>query len=156
MDETKADHPGVRVFPLGMYLGTLFVGLVLHYFWPLRLGAPIWSRILGAVIAVAGRIGTQWALRTMRRAGTNVMPTRPALALVTTGPFHFSRNPIYVAGLITYLGLALAFNTAWLLWLLVPMIAVLYWGIVRYEERYLEAKFGDAYLAYKSSVRRWL
>jgi protein-S-isoprenylcysteine O-methyltransferase Ste14 len=97
-----------------------------------------------------------WANFTMRRAGTNVIPSQPALAIVSNGPFRFTRNPIYLANAAIYLALALIFNTLWPFLLFVPMLLVLQWGIIRREERYLEAKFGEPYLAYKARVRRWL
>ena len=51
--------------------------------------------------------------------------------------------------------MALLFNTLWPLLLLIPMLAVLDWGVIRREERYLEAKFGDSYRGYRKRVRRW-
>jgi protein-S-isoprenylcysteine O-methyltransferase Ste14 len=91
----------------------------------------------------------------MRRAGTNVLPSQPTLSIVTDGPFRFTRNPLYVAGSLLYLGLTLIFNSVWPLVLFVPMLVVLDRGVIRREERYLEGKFGDVYLAYKARVRRW-
>jgi len=88
--------------------------------------------------------------------GTNVRPDQPSLAIVTDGPFRFSRNPMYLATTGLYLGLTLLVNTAWPLILLSPMLLVLHWGVIRREERYLEAKFGEPYRAYKSRVRRWV
>jgi protein-S-isoprenylcysteine O-methyltransferase Ste14 len=87
----------------------------------------------------------------MRRAGTNIRPDQPTLALVTDGAFRFSRNPLYLAATGLYVGVALLVDALWPLVLLIPMLAV-----VAREERYLEAKFGDAYRAYKARVRRWL
>jgi protein-S-isoprenylcysteine O-methyltransferase Ste14 len=92
----------------------------------------------------------------MRRAGTNIRPDQPTLALVTDGAFRFSRNPLYLAAAGLYVGVALLVHALWPLVLLIPMLAVLQWGVVAREERYLEAKFGDAYRAYKARVRRWL
>jgi protein-S-isoprenylcysteine O-methyltransferase Ste14 len=92
----------------------------------------------------------------MRRAGTNILPNKPTLTIVTEGPFRFTRNPLYVTNALFYTGLTLVFNTPWPLLLLAPMLLVVHWGIIRREEEYLEAKFGDAYLAYKARVRRWL
>ena len=92
----------------------------------------------------------------MHRAGTNVLPSRPALAIVTHGPFRFSRNPIYVANVFVYIGLSFLFNAVWPLLLLLPMLWVIYWGIIQREERYLENKFGEIYLTYKDKVPRWL
>jgi protein-S-isoprenylcysteine O-methyltransferase Ste14 len=158
--ETEAaaspDSPGVIVFPPALFGGTLLVGLVLHFIWPAHLISGSWVRIAGAILFVAGGALAIWGRKTMVRAGTNVLPTRPALAIVTDGPFRFTRNPLYLANAVAYLGLTLVFNTVWTLLLYVPMLLVIHWGIIRREERYLEAKFGETYLAYKARVRRWL
>ena len=83
-------------------------------------------------------------------------PSKPALALVDAGPFRFSRNPLYVGLTLMYAGLALLIPALWPLLLLIPVLAVLSWGVVRREERYLERKFGEGYRSYKARTRRWL
>ncbi len=113
-------------------------------------------RVCGGMILAAGIALMAWGRRTMVRAGTNVPPHKPTLAIVTSGPFRFTRNPLYLGGSTAYIGLAVALNLAWPLILFAPLMLLLHWGIVRREESYLEAKFGDVYLAYKSSVRRWV
>lgn len=155
-DAKTQDSPGVIVFPPALYVGTLLLGLLLQVLWPMHLASTPWIRIAGVVVAVASGLTAHWGSRTMHRAGTNVLPSKPALAIVTEGPFRYSRNPLYVANAIFYVGLALIFNAVWPLVLFVPMLAIIHWGIIRREERYLEAKFGDAYLAYKARVRRWI
>jgi protein-S-isoprenylcysteine O-methyltransferase Ste14 len=110
----------------------------------------------GGVVLASGLVLAIWGRRVMERAGTNVNPTLPATALVATGPFRFSRNPLYVALTLIYVGLALLANALWVLVLIVPVLLVMHYGVVRREERYLEAKFGDAYRAYRASVRRYL
>lgn len=92
----------------------------------------------------------------MKAAGTNVNPGLPTTAVVSTGPFRYTRNPLYLSALGLYLGAAPATNTVWLLVLLIPLVLILDVGIVRREERYLEAKFGEPYRAYKKQVRRWV
>ena len=92
----------------------------------------------------------------MRAAGTNVRPSLPATAIVTTGPFRFSRNPLYCSLTLLYLGLTAIFNTWWGLIVLVPLLLVMHFGVVLREERYLERKFGDTYRQYRMSVRRYL
>jgi len=71
------------------------------------------------------------------------------------GPFSFTRNPLYLAGTTVYTSLALLLNNLWLLLFIAPLIITFQWGIIRREERYLEAKFGETYQAYKARVRRW-
>ena len=150
------DSPGVIVFPPVLFVGTLLLALGIHFLWPMRLIAGFWIRIVGAVVMIASGALSRWASGTMRRGGTNILPNKPTLSIVTGGPFRFSRNPLYVAASFLYLGLALIFNSVWPLVLFVPMFVVLNWGVVQREERYLERKFGDAYLAYKARVRRWI
>ena len=91
-----------------------------------------------------------------RRARTSPIPIRPTTALVTNGPYRFSRNPMYLSLVLLYVGLALRLNDFWVL-ALAPVVIVLvhYLAIVR-EEQYLERKFGQEYLDYKARVRRWL
>jgi protein-S-isoprenylcysteine O-methyltransferase Ste14 len=92
----------------------------------------------------------------MKRAGTNVRPDQPMLAIVTDGPFRFTRDPMYMATTGLYSAVTLLVNTLWPLVLLAPLLVLLDGGVVRREERYLEAKFGDPYRAYQARVRRWL
>ena len=92
----------------------------------------------------------------MTRAGTSVLPTRPTVALATDGPYRFTRNPLYIAAIGVYLGVTFWVDGLALLLLLFPMARLLHRGIVLPEERYLESKFGERYLVYRSAVRRWL
>jgi protein-S-isoprenylcysteine O-methyltransferase Ste14 len=154
--EGRPDSPGVIMFPPFLYVGTLLAGLVLNFIWPIHLFHSVWARLGGAGLLLASGALAITAQRTMKRAGTNVLPSQPSLNIVSSGPYRFTRNPIYVANATAYLGLALILNTLWPVFLFVPMLIVLDWGIIRREERYLEAKFGDTYLAYKERVRRWI
>src|SRR4029434_8133859 len=77
-------------------------------------------------------------------------------AIVASGPFRFSRNPLYLALTLLYLGLTLAFNTWWGIVVLVPVLIIMHRGVVQREERYLEQKFGETYRQYRSKVRRYL
>jgi protein-S-isoprenylcysteine O-methyltransferase Ste14 len=92
----------------------------------------------------------------MTRAGTNVNPYKPTITIVDSGPFGFSRNPLYVAMTIMLVGLTLAANTWWGIFLLPPLLLLMHFGVIRREERYLEGKFGEPYLAYRRRVRRYL
>lgn len=151
-----SDAPGVLVFPPALFAGTLVLGLVLHWLRPVSLLPPLPARLAGLVVLVLSWWLVHSAEAAMKRAGTNVRPDQPSLAIVTDGPFRFSRNPMYLATTGLYLGITLLVNTPWPLILLSPMLLVLHWGVVRREERYLEAKFGEPYRAYKSRVRRWV
>jgi protein-S-isoprenylcysteine O-methyltransferase Ste14 len=97
-----------------------------------------------------------WAIVTVTRAGSNVPTNRPTTSIVESGPYRFTRNPIYLGMFLGLIGLAIAFDTLWLLLMLVPFALVIRYGVVAREEAYLERKFGDVYRGYRSRVRRWL
>ena len=152
----STDSPGVIVFPPALLAGTLLLSILLNLVCPLHFPRMAWMKVAGGLLFVLGGFLLGWGRRTMVRAGTNVPPHKPTLAIVTDGPFRFTRNPLYVGGTAAYLGLGLGFNLVWALILVAPMLFLLSWGIVGREERYLEKKFGETYLAYKARVRRWL
>lgn len=156
MAESSKDTPGVIACPPLAFLAALGLGLLLHWLMPVH-PLPAWfSRPLGAGLCLASVATGIWGSTTMRRADTNVRPDRPVTALVISGPFRFSRNPLYLSLTGLYLGITLLFNALWPFATLVPLLAVVHWRIVLREERFLEAKFGDTYHAYKTRVRRWL
>ena len=90
------------------------------------------------------------------RAGSNVPTNMPTTSIVDTGPYRFTRNPIYLGMMLGLVGLAIAFDSLWLLVMLVPFFLVIRYGVVAREEAYLERKFGEIYRRYRARVRRWL
>ncbi len=93
---------------------------------------------------------------TMTKAGSNVPTNRPTTTIVENGPYRFTRNPIYLGMFLGQIGLAIAFDSLWLLAMLVPFALVIRYGLVAREEVYLGHKFSDAYRGYCPRVRRWL
>jgi len=75
---------------------------------------------------------------------------------VAAGAYRFTRNPVYLGMVLGLIGLAIAFNSLWLLMALVPFALVIRYGVITREEAYLERKFGDVYRRYRARVRRWL
>ena len=112
--------------------------------------------IFGGFLFALSAAFARWAFLTMRLFGTTASPKKPSDALATSGPSQFSRNPIYVAMTGLYIGAVFLVNSAWPLLLLPPLLFLIHYGVIVREERYLFAKFGEAYAAYKSEVRRWL
>ena len=153
---TATDHPGVIARPPILYGAAFLVVLGLRWIWPLQMlgrSVLLWP---GVAIVALGLAMATWGRRTMSAAGTNVDPALPATALVESGPFRHSRNPLYVSLTAVYIGLTLAFDTWWGMVVLVPLAMLMHGGVVLREERYLEGKFGDAYRQYRSRVRRYL
>lgn len=153
---TASDNPGVAILPPVLYASTFTAVLVLQWIWPLRIVRQAVTFWFGLVLLAVALVIGAWGRRTMHGGGTNISPLKPANSLITTGPFRFSRNPLYVAITLLYVGLTLLLNSWWGVVLLVPLLVVLHFGVVRREERYLERKFGDQYTAYRSQVRRYL
>jgi protein-S-isoprenylcysteine O-methyltransferase Ste14 len=153
---SKQDTPGVIAPPPLIYLTAVVTGLILRYLVPTAFLPRGLDYALGAALIVIAVGILLWGVRVMRRAGTSVKPTVPTTALVTTGPFRFSRNPLYVSLTLLYLGIAIAAQSFWALALLFVVLAVMQRGVIDREERYLEHKFGAEYVRYKERVRRWI
>jgi protein-S-isoprenylcysteine O-methyltransferase Ste14 len=156
VSDPSRDNPGVIAFPPALFVGTLLAGLLLQWLFPRHLFPYVPARVAGSILALGGLVIANWGRRTMESAGTNVKPSEPTLAIVSEGPFRFSRNPLYLSLAAVYLGITLLFNALWPLVLFLPLMIVAHFGIVLREERYLEKKFGETYLAYKRRVRRWI
>ena len=152
----NADTPDVLIFPPFLLGGAMVLGALLDGLYPIPLLTPTLARFFGvALFALGGLLGYS-AQHALRRAGTNVRPDQPTLALVTDGPYRWTRNPLYLAGLLVYLGVGFFVNGLAPFLLLPLLIVLLRWGIILREERYLAAKFGEPYRSYASRVSRWV
>jgi protein-S-isoprenylcysteine O-methyltransferase Ste14 len=101
-------------------------------------------------LLLAGLGLAAWAVR----SAADIDLERPD-QLVRRGPYAVSRNPMYVASALVYLGIALVAGSAWPL-VLLPAVLLATHVVVLREERVLDARFGAAYRSYKGSVRRYL
>jgi len=109
----------------------------------------------GFLVAMAAALFS-YSIKQFRMAGTPVPGNKPTTAIVRTGPYRFSRNPIYLAFFALHVGLAILVNSLWLVATLIPTVAIIAVVVVPREEGYLTGRFGAEYLKYKASVRRWL
>jgi protein-S-isoprenylcysteine O-methyltransferase Ste14 len=153
------DTAGVIAPPPLIALACVLIGLVLDWLMPLGIIASYLSLtvrlLLGGALFAAGVVLAVLAERRFRAVGTNVPPWRPTLALATAGIYRRVRNPMYVGAVLGIGGIAIMLASDWMLILLAPMALILHGGVVLREERYLEAKFGEAYRHYKSEVPRY-
>ncbi len=162
MDDTDGqdaeDIPGVIAPPPLIFASVLLVTLALD--WLLHMpdfGLPTNPQItVGLILALAGSGLIVAAAIQFRRAKTNLEPWKPTTRIVTTGVYSFSRNPIYFGMAIGYLGLSLLSDRLLTLAGLPIALLIIHYGVIAREERYLEAKFGEPYRAYRRRVRRWL
>jgi len=152
----QQDHASVRIHPPILLLLHIFAAFLLNGLFPLPFVFPeilVWVGYLlilvglGITISAAGRI---------MQAHTTLDPHGSVTEIVTNGPYHFSRNPIYLGLVCLLIGLSFAFRTYWGAVLSPLLMLSLYQLVIKHEEAYLEKKFGDMYTSYKSRVRRWL
>ncbi len=157
-----ADRASVRISPIVFFLP--MVGAVaFHYLvWPLGFSFPDvlggWmTRVVIGVLAGVIGFGLQGlAIAEFRKTGQAPDVGQPTTSIMRTGPYKFSRNPMYLGAVLIHLGVALGMGSVWVLATLIPTVVMAHVLAIVPEEQYLEQKFGDAYHAYKASVRRWL
>ena len=156
-DEAKQpDHAGVAFHPPLLLVVSLGVGFLLRWVAPLAFFTSTGTVMMGPAIVVLSFGIFFWALGTMLHGHASIPTNTPTDAIVAGGPFRFSRNPIYLAMILLHIGVGVWANSLWFLVLAAITVALLTWGVIVREERYLERKFRDEYLSYKSGVRRWI
>ena len=142
--------------PVALALAFL-VGLAADWLYPLpfvpRAVPGVWT---GVAVFASGVALVAWAFATMRRVGTRVETVEPTTVIVTSGPYRYTRNPIYIGMFLGLIGLAIGFDSLWIAIALVPFYLVIRYGVIGREEAYLDRKFGDVYRSYKSKVGRWV
>jgi protein-S-isoprenylcysteine O-methyltransferase Ste14 len=153
---SHADRAGVIAPPPLIYAAVFAVGYGLDRYYPVSLRPDDSAGWLGWAIFAAGLGVLALGGAYLNRAGTSVSPYRPTITLVTAGPYRYSRNPLYIALTLTYLGAAVVVNTVWPVMLLPGLLLVMQWAVISREERYLERRFGQEYRRYRARVRRWL
>jgi protein-S-isoprenylcysteine O-methyltransferase Ste14 len=144
------------VRPPLVYLASIILGALLQFAAPLPFLPGTLALPLGVSLVVVAIALFASAVAKFRLAGTPVPARKPTTAIVRSGPYRFSRNPIYLAFSLFQLGIATWVNSLWLLATLVGAVALMNYIVIPREEQYLERRFGSQYLEYKVSVRRWL
>lgn len=161
MIDAATDRPNRIPWPPLLYGGAILLAMALQRLLPLPDPAPDgalagWLDPVGWALLMLGAGFDLSAMATMARARTNILPHRAATALVESGPFAISRNPIYFGNTLMMAGAGLGLGNLWLIVTgLVAAALVLKLAIER-EERHLEAVFGPDWLAYRGRVRRWI
>ncbi|MEG3179666.1 methyltransferase family protein [Sphingomonas sp. LT1P40] len=153
------DTAGVIAPPPLIFLAFLIAGVALEYGVVRTQGLDMpaslrWTAV--ALFALAGAAFIAAAVRNFGKAGTPPPPWQPTTALVVTGIYRFTRNPMYLGMTLLYIALGIAANAPVVFWLLIPLIMTIHYGVIVREERYMAAKFGTPYIDYAHRVPRWL
>ena len=153
MAEDK-DHANVRIHPPVLFVIHLFFAYLLNQLLPLAFpNIPVW---VGYFLVLIGLGLAFSAVSQFMRAHTTLDPHGSVNEIVTSGPYRFSRNPIYLGFVCLLIGFPLIFKSYWGLILSPIFIILMNTLVIQHEETYLEKKFGEVYINYKSRVRRWL
>ena len=155
---SQRDNAGVIAPPPLIFLGVLAIALAID--WLIAgpsLGMSYGLRMLmAAILLIPGAALLFAAGARFSAAKTSIPPWRPSTALVTTGIYHYTRNPMYLGMTLAYVALSLFADSLIALLALPVALAVMHRGVIAREERYLEGKFGESYRAYMGQVRRWI
>jgi protein-S-isoprenylcysteine O-methyltransferase Ste14 len=152
----EQDRPGVPIAPPLLFVIPIIAFIPLEWLYPTTFTQGLVRWIPGIFFVAFGIALNISGFVTQRRAGTDPIPFNPTTRIVTHGLYRFTRNPMYIGFALWTFGIATLSDSMWML-LAVPIGLILTdLLIVRREERYLERKFGEEYLAYKQQVRRWL
>ena len=145
-----------RLWPPVAIGAPLLLGWWLTAQWgdPGQLGG--WRMPLGWTLLVVFAVWNGWSLWLFGRHGTGLLPGQPTEAMIESGSYRLSRNPLYVGLLVLYLGFALLVPTVWGLLLFPAAVLLVLWGAILPEERFLRERFGASYVEYTHRVRRWL
>ncbi len=154
--KSDKDIAGVIAPPPLFFLAAILVGLGLEWLVRAdtnlgRLGLYVGLALIVVSVAIA-----VWGRQQFVKGGTPLRVEESSTAILSTGPFRFSRNPLYLSMSMLQVGIGLALGFAWIVVMVVPAVLVIRFAVIAREERYLERKFGEEYLNYKNSVRRWL
>ncbi len=152
----KKDRPGVVAPPPLIYVAVYALGYLIQGRNPLLIPEHIFLEILGWVSVGSSLVLAISGMIMMKRARTHIDVYKPSTAIVSEGPFRFTRNPLYLSLTLMYIGVATLKAMFWPLIVLPIAILIMQFGVIRREERYLTAKFGEEYLNYRGRVRRWL
>jgi len=152
----QKDRVNVTIKPPILFLAFLILGVALRFI----IKFPIFSQsaigyVTGGLLIILGVLLAGWAVKTFKKLGETPHHGKPIHKIVDSGPFKFTRNPMYLSLTFIYIGLSMIINTYWLLLLLPIMLIVLYYGVILREENYLKRKFKEEYLSYRSKVGRW-
>ncbi|MCG8030248.1 MAG: isoprenylcysteine carboxylmethyltransferase family protein [Candidatus Thiodiazotropha taylori] len=156
VNDRSEDHADVILPPPVIHIISIGLAGVIGYYFPMPLPHWVMLQWIGAMLSVAAIAITLWGMREFHASRNPVAPIRPVNRLMVSGPYRFTRNPLYLSLILLQLGLALFFLNGWMAVLLLPVVIIVHVYVVAREEAYLLRRFGSDYQAYQERVRRWI
>jgi protein-S-isoprenylcysteine O-methyltransferase Ste14 len=155
-EEDDKRGAAVKFPPPLIFLGFILCACLIHLYWPVSFPSSTILKFIGVVVIILGLAVVIAASRIFKKVDTNIEPWKPTSKIVSNGVFAYSRNPIYMAFCLVPIGVGFIVGSYWILMSFFPAAITVYFVAIKKEEIYLEQKFGDEYLTYKSNVRRWV
>jgi protein-S-isoprenylcysteine O-methyltransferase Ste14 len=155
MTESK-DHAGIRIPAPTLTIIHIVMAILLEWRAPLPIPAPMFVKWFGLGLTAIGFVLGALALIEFRRTRTTSDPKKPTQNFVTSGIYRYTRNPTYLGFVLMLIGLPLNMGNYWGIILVLPLITFINNMVIKHEEAYLEKKFKEQFISYKSHVRRWL
>lgn len=148
----------VRFPPPLVFLLCAAIGLGLRYaVVPAHVPVDVVVRVALGVLVQASAVALVASARILfHRTGQNPVPWTPTPELIASGPYRFTRNPMYLGITVFLVGLGVTLDALWISLFAGPALLVVHFIAVRPEEEYLRAKFGEPYERYLARVRRYL
>jgi protein-S-isoprenylcysteine O-methyltransferase Ste14 len=149
-------NPGVKIPPPAIYILAMVAGWLAQRQWPMPFIAHDTALWVGLAFVAVGLVMALMSIITMLRGHGAVNTNLQSSALVVSGIYRISRNPMYVALTLMYIGFAISMSLPWSLILLPFILIFIQTVVIAREEASLEKTFGQPYTDYKARVRRWL
>lgn len=151
----------LKIVPPLWMLIFILLGLCAHFLIPharvFDISVPTWGAFMGALILAIGWGISLLASKIFAEEKTEIIPTSAKnTALVTRGPFTWSRNPMYLGLLLMMLGIAVYVGTLPMFAAVTMQFFILNFLFIPFEEEKMQRQFGEQYMQYKRSVRRWV
>lgn len=148
----------LKVFPPAAFVLALGASITLDYVCPSPslTSAMVCAHVLGSALCAAALGMAGWAFFSFKKSGSDPHPGRPVKALVSCGPYRFSRNPMYVGLVMLLAGIAVLTTNLWGLAAAISLALLLHYAAILPEERYLRQRFGLAFEEYCKATRRWI
>ena len=151
-----AQGPGISIQPPLIYAASMLAGIGLNRLWPQAMPFGLHGPVPAGALLAMVLLLSGFCIREFHKAGTELRADRPDTALITSGPYCYTRNPLYIGLTLVQIAVAMYLDNAWILGMTVASVVVISSYAIRREERYLEQQFGQDYRDYRQRVRRWL